>query len=274
MCSCDKEPSGNNTGLTNSGPSVKIMSFNVKTPSTEPEEVFHKWENRRDACCAMINYHRPMLLGVQECKLPQREYLLSKCKGYAVVGRSRDNTSDGQQTAIFYLRDSISVLDWDTFWLTETPDQMSKLEGGALYRTATWVKAQHKSSGKFFYHLNTHLEHSSNAYRTIEMPILLGYIEKNFEDYPIVMTADWNQSDEHELFNEMYKTFKNSRFIAPLTDKGATYNNFGGETSFLRIDHVFYRGFSACSRFGVDRQTWAGHAYLSDHYPVYAILHF
>ena len=250
------------------------MSFNIKTPSTEPEEDFHKWENRRDACCAMINYHRPMLLGVQECKLPQREYLLSKCKGYGVVGRSRDNTTDGQQTAIFYLRDSISVLESGTFWLTETPDKVSKLEGGALYRTATWIKAQHKSTGTIFYHLNTHLEHSTNAYRAIEMPILLDYIEKNFEDYPIVMTADWNQSDEHELFTEMYKTFKNPRFIAPLTDKGATYNNFGGETSFLRIDHIFYRGFSGCSKFGIDRQTWAGHAYLSDHYPVYAVLHF
>ena len=93
-------------------------------------------------------------------------------------------------------------------------------------------------------------------------------------DCPVVMTADWNEHDEHALFNELYKTFKNARFTASITDRGATFNNFGANTDYLRIDHVFYKGFASCSKFAVERRAWNGHAYISDHYPIYATLHF
>ena len=67
ISSCQKEPSGNggNSGVINNTPSVKIMSFNIRTMSANDD---HSWESRRDACCAMINYHRPVMMGAQEAK--------------------------------------------------------------------------------------------------------------------------------------------------------------------------------------------------------------
>ena len=273
IISCQKDPSANGDkgGAANNGPSVKIMSFNIRTMSANDE---HSWESRRDACCAMINYHRPVLLGTQESKKQQRDDILSRCRGYAVLAKNQDNTNDGQSTGIFYLRDSISVLDWGVFWHTDTPDELSKLEKCDHYRSATWIKAQHKTTSKIFYHINTHLDLCDVKNREKGMSVILDFISKNCEDYPVVMTADWNDQEDDPIFNEMYKTFVNPRHTAKDTDRGATYNGFGNDGRERPIDHIFYRGFSSCSKFGVDRQTWAGHAYISDHYPVWTILHF
>jgi endonuclease/exonuclease/phosphatase family metal-dependent hydrolase len=256
------------------GQSVTIMSFNVRSMNMTEQKVQDKWDNRRDACCSMINFYRPVMLGVQECARSQRDYIKRKCRGYDVLGISKDSDENGEQNCIFYLEDSITVLKSGTFWLTDTPDRLSKLDGHYHYRTATWIKALHKSTNKEFYHINTHLDNCGNNFRSIELGVLLKFIKDNCADCPVVMTADWNEHDEHDLFNELYKTFKNARFTASTTDRGTTFNNFGANTADLRIDHVFYKGFSSCSKFAVDRQAWAGHAYISDHYPVYAVLNF
>ena len=270
LLSCEKSPAGG-AGVEN-GSSLMVMSFNVRSMNMTEQKEQDQWENRRDACCAMINYHRPVMIGVQECHKVQRDYIKSRCRGYDVIGRSKDNDIDGEQNAIFYLRDSITVQESGTFWLTETPGQVSRLEGHYHFRTATWVKALHKSTNVVFYHINTHLDNCGNDFRSVELSYVLDFIKKNCEDYPVVMTADWNEHDEHSLFDDMYKTFKNARFTATSTDKGATFNNFGANTDYLRIDHVFYKGFASCSKFSADRLSWSGHAYISDHYPVYAVL--
>ena len=247
------------------------MSFNIRTMSANDD---HSWESRRDACCAMINYHRPLMMGTQESKKQQRDDILSRCRGYAVLAKNQDNTSDGQSTGIFYLKDSISVLDWGVFWHTDTPDKLSKLAECDHYRSATWIKAQHKTSGNVFYHINTHLDLCEVRNREKGMSVILDFITKNCEDYPVVMTADWNDTEDDPIFNEMYKTFKNARYTAAITDKNQTFNDFGNFTDNWRIDHIFYRGFTNCRKFGVDRQTWLGQAYISDHFPVYTILYF
>ena len=41
-----------------------------------------------------------------------------------------------------------------------------------------------------------------------------------------------------------------------------------------QYDHIFYSGFPAVSQFGTVTQKWANLAYISDHYPVYAIMRF
>lgn len=270
--SCEKKPGGG--AIIESGPSLMVMSFNVRSMNMTEQKELDVWENRRDACCAMINHYRPVMMGVQECARSQRDYIKRKCRGYDVLGISKDSDEDGEQTCIFYLEDSITVLKSGTFWLTDTPDRLSKLDGHYHYRTATWIKALHKSTNKVFYHINTHLDNCGNDFRSVELEIILDFVKKNCADNPVVMTADWNENDEHSLFNDLYRTFKNARFAAGVSDRGATFNNFGANTDYLRIDHVFYKDFTSCSKFAADRHAWSGHAYISDHYPVYAILNF
>jgi len=254
-------------------PSVMVMSFNVRYGTAEEELPENNWVNRRDACCAMVNGVRPVLMGVQECMKHQRDYLQAQCPEYDVVGVSRDETADGEQTAIFYNRDSLSVSAWGTFWLTETPDVVSKHPWAGNYRNATWVKATHVKTGNTFYHINTHLDLKEDV-QGFEMEVIMNFIHENCGSFPVVLTADWNTREDDAIFDEMYLTFQNARMTAVTGDAYGTYNGFGTVTSTLRYDHIFYRGFPLCSRFITVLQSWEGHRYISDHYPVYAILHF
>ena len=86
--SCQKDPQCGES--IDNGPSVMVMSFNLRGANNDEENDFDKWENRRDACCEMIKYVRPIIMGCQECEQEQRDYIKARCLGYDVVGRGRN----------------------------------------------------------------------------------------------------------------------------------------------------------------------------------------
>lgn len=253
-------------------PSVMIMSSNVRYGSASETLEENNWVNRRDAYCAMVNAMQPVLMGSQECQGSQRTDILARCPGYDCVGRSRDNTSNGEQVCIFYKKDMVIIDEWGTFWLTDTPDQVSKHPAAGHYRCATWAKVTHIQSGNTFYYINTHLDLTD--VRGFEVAVIMNQVGSICGDYPVVMSADWNTSEDDTIFDEMLQTFSSARRTAVTGDAYGTFNGFSNANSSTRIDHIFYRGFSSCAKFVTVRQPWEGHKFISDHYPVYAILKF
>ena len=254
-------------------PGIMIMSFNVRLASAGGDTGEKDWSNRRTGCYAMINTMRPVIMGTQECQLTQRNDLKNNCPGYEVIGRSRDSSSGGEQMAVFYLKDSLTVENWTTFWLTDTPTQVSKHPLAEHYRCATCVKFTHKKTGKQFYYIDTHLD--LEAVRGYEMTVIMKYIDDNLgTSLPIVMSADWNDTEDSAIFEEMYQTFQNARWAARSGDSYGTFNGFSNPNSSTKIDHIFFRGFSGCAKFVTVRQKWEDYQFISDHYPVYAYLEF
>lgn len=252
-------------------PGVMVMSFNLRYMANEDTGV-KAWSNRRTGCYEMIKTLRPTLMGVQECQPGHRSDLLANIQGYDCIGESRDGSANGEQVGIFYLRDSVLIDDWGTFWLSETPNKVSKHPLAGHYRCATWAKVTHKKTGKKFYSINTHLDLA--AVRAFEMAVILDFVEKNCGNLPVVMTADWNENEDAATFDTMYLSFQNARWTASTGDAYGTYSGFTNMNSSTKIDHVFYRGFSQCTKFVTVRQKWSGYQFISDHFPVYANLKF
>jgi len=253
-------------------PSIMIMSSNVRYGSASETLEENNWVNRKTAYCTMVNTMQPVLMGVQECQGNQRTDILAGCPGYECIGRSRDNNANGEQVGIFYRPDLVVIKDWGTFWLTETPDQVSKHPAAGHYRCATWAKVMHIQTGSEFYYINTHLDLTD--VRGFEVDVIMSFVGSKCGNSPVVMSADWNTTDDDPIFDEMYRTFLNARNTAVTGDAYGTFNGFTNANSSTRIDHIFYRGFSSCARFITVRQAWEGHKFISDHYPVYAILKF
>ena len=255
-------------------PGIMLMSFNVRLASASEDTGDKDWNNRRTGCYAMVNTLRPVLMGTQECQLTQRNDLKDNCAGYEVIGRSRDSSSGGEQMAIFYLKDSVKVESWTTFWLSDTPNKVSKPSAAEHYRCANCAKFTHIKTGKQFYQIDTHLD--LGPVRGYEMGVILKYIRDNLDtSLPIVLNADWNDTEDSSIFDEMYaEGFQNARWTAITGDSYGTFNGFTDPNKTTKIDHIFYRGFSGCSKFVTVRQKWDGYLFISDHYPVYAILQF
>lgn len=252
-------------------PGIMVMSFNVRYGNTSDTEE-RSWSNRRVGCYEMLNTLQPVVVGLQECQAGQRSDLENNSPGYASIGIPRDGNANGEQMAIMYLKDSVSVQDWGTFWLTDTPDVVSKHPLAGHYRCATWARLRHLKTATEFYFINTHLDLAE--IREYEMIVIMDFVSKKCGELPVVMTADWNETEDSYIFDDMYQTFSNARWTARTGDAYGTYSGFTNMNSSTKIDHVFYRGFSSCTKFVTVRQKWAGYQFISDHFPVYAILKF
>ena len=240
----------------NNLPGVMVMSFNVRYGAADDGD--NVWSNRRNACYAMVNTLRPVLMGVQECQKTQRDDLSGHITGYQSIGRSRDDSENGEQMAIFYQPDSVSISSWGTFWLTEgAPTTPTKHPAAGHYRCATWAKVKHLRTLKEFYYINTHLD--LQGVRDFELSVIVTWINGHCGNYPVVLTADWNENDDNEMFDQIYNAdppYYNARRTAKTGDSYGTFNGFSNP-KFITV-----------------RQKWEGVQFISDHYPVYAILKF
>ncbi len=261
LASCSKEPA-----------SLPVMSFNVRCASANDGE--YSWPLRRDAACAMINEHRPAVFGVQEALTSQLDYFMENCPDYAWVGVGReDGVSEGEHMSVFYDTRRIELLDWGTYWLSETPSEPSYGWDAACRRTATWTLLKDKEADRHFYFVNTHLDHVGKEARRNGLVLLVERIgAMNPEGYPMILTGDMNVYPDDPCLENLRTLMEDARQTAAQTDNDYTYHGWGTVSGTPPIDYVFYKGFSSCEKLEVIRQPYLGMKYVSDHFPVQAVL--
>ena len=99
------------------------------------------------------------MFGAQEGLIDQLHYIDTECLQYGPRGRGgRDDGAEKGvefKWVVYYLRDRSELPDSGTFWLSETPDKVSRGWDGACNRTVTWVELKDRKSGKEFFYFNT-----------------------------------------------------------------------------------------------------------------------
>lgn len=262
------DPEGADGGRT-----VKVMSFNLRSADSNDPGV-NNWTARRPAVKAMLAAQNPLIMGCQECDPIQRKNIIEDDPRYAAIGVDLNGPGDCEECAVFYLKDSIEVLAHATFYLSNTPDVPSRLNGTSNYRVCTWGKMKMKKGGQEFYFFNTHLEYSAAQLRQPEMDIILGKIKEIVtEEAPMVLLGDFNCDEDDAIYNGIKNYgFQSCRIKAAVGDSHKTHNGFGGYAQTL--DHAFYKGFAGVNKFATDRYKYAGITYISDHYPIWATLKF
>jgi endonuclease/exonuclease/phosphatase family metal-dependent hydrolase len=253
---------------------IKIMSFNVRYLTTE-SNILNNWEIRKEACIAMIKDQQPTVVGVQEAVFAsQWSYLLAQLTGiYQGVGVGRDDgATKGETMGILYRVADVDLESSGTFWLSETPDAVSKGWGSSLYRSATWAILRIKKTGQRFCYINTHMDLSADV-RAKEIPLIMARFKKyNTNGYPQFFTADCNTASDDAIFKEMKQTMNVARDEAPLTDYHITYNGWGTGNAIL--DNIFYSNTMTAIEYHTVIESYNSVKYLSDHYPIYSILKF
>jgi endonuclease/exonuclease/phosphatase family metal-dependent hydrolase len=251
---------------------ITVISYNIRLGTGK--DGTNSWEYRYPASAMMIQDQTPDVFGVQEALDFQMKYMNDYCEGYKSVGVGReDGKHKGEHMSIFYNKKRIKLLKWGTYWLSETPDVPSLGWDAACMRTATWTLMKDKKSGKKFYYVNTHLDHVGIDARKKGLELIVNRIKAmNPEGYPMILTGDFNTTPNNPILNDLNSMMKNARDTAVKTDKGDTFNGWGKGKGV--IDHIYYSGFSTCTVFEVIRKPYMERAYISDHYPVKAVLLF
>ena len=226
---------------------IKVISYNIRLISSKDGP--NEWKFRAKASPAMIKDYAPDIFGVQEALSEQLEYLDKSLKQYSYVGVGReDGISKGEHMAIFYNKRKVKILNWGTFWLSQTPEKPSRGWDAHCKRTATWALIEMKESGRKFYYVNTHLDHRGKTAQRKGLDLIVKKIaEINPENLPMILTGDFNVSPDNPVLEELNTKMLSARANAKKTDSRATYNGWG--SSAFAIDYIYYSGFSGCTEY-------------------------
>ena len=96
----------------------------------------------------------------------------------------------------------------------------------------------------------------------------------NPEGYPMILTGDFNVNLGDPCLQSLVGRMESVRDIAPVTDSLTTYNGWGEIEKDQVIDYIYESGFGKALVFEGLRKSYNGIPYISDHYPVAAILAF
>ncbi len=281
---CSSSDAGNGAGEEESQPKpqpkeytdISVISFNIRVDNAA--DGTNVWRNRRDAVVTMIERERPMLLGLQEAQPHQITYLSEHCPDYAWYGLGRDtgkvppatDSYAAEETmAIFWRTAELELLDKGTFWLSETPDRVSKGWDASYRRTCTWAGFRHKKSGQTCYFFNTHLDNDGKVAREESIKLLVSRMKTiNSKRRVSFLTADFNSNVTDACFAPLHVYMRDARANAAVSDDYPSWNGYGASTG--RLDHVFFSGDNCTAREFRTLRGDYGVPYISDHYPVAA----
>ncbi len=269
---------------------VSVVSYNMRVGTANDGD--NSWEFRKEATAEMIKTLQPDLIGVQEAMKFQADYIAENCTEYGCYGVAReDGVAKGEHMSIFYKKEVFNLLDSFTFWLSETPDVPSLGWDASYKRTATVAFLEHKDSGKKFYFVNTHLDHRGKEAQKNGLLLIVEKIKNlNPHGLPLILSGDFNLASYQEPILALDEHMLNTRTVAPVTDTLATFNGWKrvpfvavpGDTTKpyptkpYIIDYIYYSPMepSICLEYRTVTEQFASVPFISDHYPIWAVLEF
>ncbi|GEC78452.1 endonuclease/exonuclease/phosphatase family protein [Flavobacterium aquatile] len=256
---------------------LKLITYNIRLDLASDGE--NAWSNRKDYFCSQLAFYEPDVFGIQEALPNQVIAISSALPKYSYVGIGRDGIGKGESSNIFYKKDRFELLQQSTFWLSETPEVMSKGWDAALNRVCTYALLKDKKTKQIFWVFNTHFDHIGELARANSIKLILSKIKTlNTKNYPVFFMGDFNSEPSEErivnLKKEMLDTYDVS-IEKPFGPTG-TFNAFKhNEAVIKRIDYIFI---SKNNKLKVNKFAILSDSkdlkYPSDHLPVYAEISF
>lgn len=161
-----------------------------------------------------------------------------------------------------------NVISSHTFGLPKarTYSEMKMLLQGHIMprRIATQVIAEQESYGKICV-INTHLDYETPSLQKRQLEAIKKLVLKNKENYPVVLTGDFNMQLTDRRFKDFVCMMKENGIERVSIDK-ATHQNENGKEEVL--DHIFVSKDFAVVNAGVIVQDT--YRETSDHYPIFA----
>ena len=250
---------------------IRVMSCNLRC--INPLDTGKKsWFYRADLVLKGIDRAAPGIIGFQEATKWQYNYLVRCLPGYDSVITYRDKAVNSEGCPVFYSTELYSLIDKGSFWLSETPEKMSKDWGAACYRVCSYTILKARETGFELIVFNTHLDHVSEEARVNGINLVLEKA-KEFGSRPLVLMGDLNAGTDSVTYAAATEIFDDAALMADDTDtESCTYQAFGAELEKGRIDYfmISKQGLTAES-YKVIKDRYDG-VYSSDHFPIFTVL--
>lgn len=262
------EPLAAQTELSNE--TLQVMTYNVRYASDDPPNA---WGVRRPVAVAMLREQSPDIIGTQEGLYRQIKDFESDLPEYDWIGLGREGGSHGEFMAIFYRSARLEPLEFDHFWLSDTPDRVGSTTWGNMNRRmVTWIRFRDRRTERESYCFNTHFDHEIQLAREKSAELLWERIQALKTELPIILLGDFNSAAQDspaydllvgpEKLTDVWLTAKSHG------PQVATFHAFEGvKPEGRRIDWILTRGALECESTEIVTYSSSGQ-FPSDHFPV------
>lgn len=245
---------------------ITICSFNIR--GSNMDTGVNAWSNRKKMVIREFGNYQYDIVCMQEPLTDQIQDFLS-IGIYEWLGVSGQGTPDSDVfTPIFYNKKKLNVLDYGTFWLSETPDVVSRGWDGKFPRICTWAKFRDIENCRSFYVFNTHLDHVGEVAKLEGARLICRKIKEMTAEEAVFITGDMNSTPETPPIHTFLSEFSNSREIA--TEKSGpagTAHSYGKLYPPSQIDYIFVNEYISVTK-AITITKNLDPVYMSDHYPI------
>lgn len=246
---------------------LTVMTYNLKISGDGIRAV----EKRLPHIVSTIKEKAPDSFGVQEADKNWVENLAAQLPEYAHIEKYRDDgVSEGESSAIFYLKDKYDLVESGHFWLSETPDKPSLGWDAACNRICSYAILKDKSTGFVYAHFNAHFDHVGTVAPAESVALVSGKIAEIAPDIPVVLTGDFNFSEGSDNYNNLLKCgLKDTKYLAEEYDNHATYHGYHIIMPDTKpIDYVMVNGYVKSVKSSKIDSGFVDHVLASDHFPI------
>lgn len=246
---------------------VRIMTFNLRVEAQE--DGINRFSNRVPRVLETIEREAPDLIGFQEAKNEMRGILRVKLPQYAILGCGRDASYGGEGIPIAYREDQFELIEFQTKWLSDTPNVPGTRLGGdqSKYpRIYVYAKLRRISDNKTIAIVNTHTDHLGQQARVFESAQLIKAMEEIQAD-AIFLTGDFNATPDSEEI-KMLTADNRLKLIDLSADLSGSFHNYGRRVPASKIDYIFST--NSCVECHLVEDHPVDGVYISDHNPVMA----
>ena len=245
---------------------ITICSFNIR--GSNMDTGVNAWSNRKKMVIREFGNYQYDIVCMQEPLTDQIQDFLS-IGIYEWLGVSGQGTPDSDVfTPIFYNKKKLNVLDYGTFWLSETPDVVSRGWDGKFPRICTWAKFRDIENCRSFYVFNTHLDHVGEVAKLEGARLICRKIKEMTAEEAVFITGDMNSTPETPPIHTFLSEFSYSREIA--TEKSGpagTAHSYGKLYPPSQIDYIFVNEYISVTK-AITITKNSDPVYMSDHYPI------
>ncbi|NGX27918.1 MAG: hypothetical protein K940chlam1_00090 [Candidatus Anoxychlamydiales bacterium] len=263
-----------NNGIDNI---IRIMSFNIHLKDAEEKKSSDcSWGCRKEFVASMIRFHHMDIIGLQEPTEDQLNDLISLLPEYDWHGIAlTEGEEKGSVDAILFLKERFEILQTSHFYLSPTPEILSKGWNARYLRGVTWAKLKDLKTDQIFYFFNTHFDYHSILARNKSAQLLREQVIQITNNHPFIITGDFN------IFpklggEETYKILTRDNFLIDAQFK-AVFPHHGPTGSWsgfkeagqpgVKPDFIFVNKKVNVRSHGILADTFDG-KFPSDHMPV------
>jgi endonuclease/exonuclease/phosphatase family metal-dependent hydrolase len=223
---------------------ISLLDLNVRFDN--PQDGPHRWEHRRAHVFDLIAQRGPDWIALQEVLPGQRRDFEQALPAYRTYGVPRDGKGK-DECCLWMVRDPWRIVSATTWWLSETPQQVSRGWDACLPRVASVVRLS--DGTQMCQAVNVHLDHLGVQARAQGLSLIASRLGSE----AAVVCGDFNQDLPQW---PQWSTYPQ--------DSLGTFHGFQGGLEGPQIDGILLSAHWKMLEF--ERLSDAS---LSDHYPLW-----